>query len=318
MLSLARVSKAYGTRVVVEDVSFTLEPGERLSLLGESGAGKTTTLRMINRLVEPSSGSIAIFGRDLRAQDPVALRRQIGYVIQGAGLFPHRTVAENVATVPRLLGHPQSAATARAYELLARFGLDPDTYAARYPAQLSGGQKQRVALARALAADPPLLLLDEPFGALDPITRAQVRAEFLAIVRELGKAVVLVTHDVAEAFEVGQRVCLFDSGKVAQLGTPRELLLAPETDFVRRFLADQQLSLRLSHLTIGDLVPRLAAKTDAHTGGEAPVIAAHVTLREALETALAHPDRPLMLSADGVAPLRVTPAQLLAAAFGGE
>ena len=209
-------------RVLVQDVSFTVGTGETLVLLGRSGSGKTTTLKLINRLLEPTAGEVRIAGERARDVPPTRLRRRIGYVIQEVGLFPHFTVARNVGLVPRLEGWEPARIAARVRELLAVVGLDPDTHAPRHPHQLSGGQRQRVGVARALAADPPLLLLDEPFGALDPITRVELQREFQALQRRLGQAMVFVTHDVREGLMLGTRIGLMLQGKLVFLGTPEE------------------------------------------------------------------------------------------------
>jgi len=209
-------------RVLVQDVSFTVGAGETLVLLGRSGSGKTTTLKLINRLLEPTAGEVRIAGAPAHAVPPTRLRRRIGYVIQEVGLFPHFTVARNVGLVPRLEGWETPRIAARVRELLAVVGLDPDTYAARHPHQLSGGQRQRVGVARALAADPPLLLLDEPFGALDPITRVELQREFRALKQRLGQAMVFVTHDVREGLMLGTRIGLMQQGRLVFLGTPQE------------------------------------------------------------------------------------------------
>ncbi len=209
-------------RVLVQDVSFTVGAGETLVLLGRSGSGKTTTLKLINRLLEPTAGEVRIAGAPAHAVPPTRLRRRIGYVIQEVGLFPHFTVARNVGLVPRLEGWEPPRIAARVRELLAVVGLDPDTYAARHPHQLSGGQRQRVGVARALAADPPLLLLDEPFGALDPITRVELQREFRALKQRLGQAMVFVTHDVREGLMLGTRIGLMQQGRLVFLGTPQE------------------------------------------------------------------------------------------------
>jgi osmoprotectant transport system ATP-binding protein len=245
MIQLDRVTKRFpdGT-VAVDELTIDVPSGEVLALLGTSGSGKTTTLRMINRLVEPTSGTIEIDGRDVRSLDVHELRRGIGYVIQQAGLFPHRTVVDNVTTVPRLLGWDRRRARERAMEMLDLVGLGAG-FARRYPAQLSGGQQQRVGVARALAADPPVLLMDEPFGAVDPIVRGQLQEEFLRLQRELHKTVVFVTHDVDEAIAVGTRVALLRTGGVlAQVGTPREVLAEPVDSFVADFMGgDRQVKL---------------------------------------------------------------------------
>ncbi|WP_369811252.1 ABC transporter ATP-binding protein [Hymenobacter convexus] len=253
VIRVANLCKSYSTQAVVQDVSFELAAGETLVLLGPSGCGKTTLLKMLNRLIEPDGGTVAINGHNVQAQRPEVLRRGIGYVIQQVGLLPHYTVAENIAVVPRLLGHAPAAIAERTTALLTRLHLPPQRYAGQLPHQLSGGQQQRVGLARALAADPPIILLDEPFGALDPLTRASIRREFRELEELRSKTVVLVTHDVTEAFELADRIVLLDAGRVQQLGTPRELLFQPANDFVRRFFAAERLALQLRVLTLGDV-----------------------------------------------------------------
>jgi osmoprotectant transport system ATP-binding protein len=237
-VELRDVHKRYPTGVVALDgVSLLVPEGRTLVLLGRSGAGKTTALKTINRLVEPDAGRVTVLGREAREWDAVALRRRIGWVIQEVGLFPHMNVAENVGLVPRLLGWPEERRAARVHELLSLLRLDPDRFALLRPAQLSGGERQRVGLARALAADPPLLLMDEPFGALDPLTRRAVQEEFRELVGRLGKTVVLVTHDVPEALRLGDQVAVMDGGRVLQLAGPQELRARPEPGFVQAFLA---------------------------------------------------------------------------------
>ncbi len=235
-LSLTNVSKHYQGRAVVDALTLSVATGETLVLLGTSGCGKTTTLKMINRLLEPDSGLITINGADIRAQPAHELRRNIGYVMQDAGLFPHYTVAENIGVVPRLLGWPPDRTQQRTHELLRLLRL-PETVLNQRPDQLSGGQRQRVGLARALAANPPLILMDEPFGALDPITRADIRQEFreLDVLRQ--KTIVLVTHDVREALLLGDRIALMDAGKLVQLGPPSALQNHPATPFVARYMS---------------------------------------------------------------------------------
>jgi osmoprotectant transport system ATP-binding protein len=229
---LDHVSKTYaGGSAAVSDLSLAIEPGEVMVLVGTSGSGKTTTMKMINRLVEPSSGSIRIGGRDIREIDPIQLRRSIGYVIQEIGLFPHMTVGKNIAVVPSLKGWPKARQVERVAELLELVGL-PSGYAEKHPHQLSGGQKQRVGVARALAGDPNILLMDEPFGALDPITRAQLHEEFLKLQHRLRKTVVFVTHDVLEAIRLASRIVVLEAGKLLQVGTPREILAQPATSKV--------------------------------------------------------------------------------------
>jgi len=223
-------------RFLIDGVSFSVAGGETLVLLGRSGVGKTTTLRLINRLLEPTAGEVRVAGVDAATQDLTRLRRRIGYVIQEIGLFPHMTVAENVGLLPRLERWPTDRIEARVRELLQLVGLEPGAFARRYPHELSGGQRQRVGVARALAIDPPLLLLDEPFGALDPVTRVELRNEFAAIESRLGKAMVFVTHDVREGLLLATRIGLLDGGRLLFLGTPDEFRASPLPE-VRRFMA---------------------------------------------------------------------------------
>ncbi len=246
MIRLEGVGKSYdgGAHWVVRDVSFHVREGELLVLLGGSGCGKTTTLKMINRLIEPTEGRVLVAGKDVRDTDPVALRRTIGYVFQGIGLFPHLTVAENVAVVPRLLHWHSTRISQRARELLELVGLPPAQFAHRLPRELSGGQQQRVGFARALAAGPQVILLDEPFGALDPVTRHRLRAEFLALRRDLRLTAVLVTHDMMEALLSADRLAVMNGGRVVQLGTPHELLTRPADDFVAALMAGPREELR--------------------------------------------------------------------------
>ncbi|POM24680.1 Choline transport ATP-binding protein OpuBA [Actinomadura rubteroloni] len=241
MITFAGVTKRYadGT-VAVDRLDLEIPAGKITVLVGPSGCGKTTTLRMINRMVEASEGTVTVDGRDVRDVDPPTLRRGIGYVIQQAGLFPHRTVLDNIATVPFLLGRDKKKARAEARALMDRVGLDP-AFAGRYPAQLSGGQQQRVGVARALAADPPILLMDEPFSAVDPIVRASLQDEFLRLQSELEKTIVFVTHDIDEAVKLGHRIAVFQvGGRLAQFTAPDDLLAAPASDFVRDFLGGER------------------------------------------------------------------------------
>jgi osmoprotectant transport system ATP-binding protein len=237
MIQLDAVSKAYPDgQLAVRQVTLDVASGTTLALVGPSGCGKTTTLKLINRLLDPSAGRVLIDGEDSTALDPIALRRRIGYVVQDAGLFPHLTAQANVEIVPSLLGWPKARRIARARELFALVGLDAEGLAERYPAQLSGGQRQRVGFARALAADPSIVLMDEPFGALDPITRRRLQDEFLALKARLGKTVVVVTHDVGEAFRLADQVAVMSEGRVVQVGPPAEIRAAPATAFVAEFL----------------------------------------------------------------------------------
>ncbi|MFD2571767.1 ABC transporter ATP-binding protein [Spirosoma soli] len=235
MIEVRNVTKQFASHTAVNNVSLSVARGETLVLLGTSGCGKTTTLKMMNRLIEPSGGSILIDGIDVRRESGPELRRRIGYVIQDGGLFPHYTVAEAIATVPKLLGWEPSAILERTRELMAKLQL-PETALNRYPAELSGGQRQRVGLARALAARPPVVLMDEPFGALDPFTRRHVRRELFGLSELKETTVVLVTHDVSEALELADRIALMNQGSIVQIGPPDELLHNPATDFVKDFL----------------------------------------------------------------------------------
>ncbi|MEU6462838.1 betaine/proline/choline family ABC transporter ATP-binding protein [Streptomyces sp. NPDC046976] len=247
MIRFEQVTKRYpdGT-TAVDDLSFEVAEGELVTLVGPSGCGKTTTMMMVNRLIEPTSGRISVDGEDIAAVDPVRLRRRIGYVIQQVGLFPHRTVLDNTATVPALLGWKRTKARARAAELLDLVGLDPKTYGPRYPEQLSGGQRQRVGVARALAADPPVLLMDEPFGAVDPVVREQLQDEFLRMQAAVRKTVLLVTHDIEEAVRLGDRIAVYGQGRIEQFDTPGAVLGAPATPYVASFVGADRGLKRLS------------------------------------------------------------------------
>jgi osmoprotectant transport system ATP-binding protein len=229
-----KVSKRYlgATRPILHDVSFRVERGETLVLLGSSGSGKTTTLRMINRLVEPDEGEVEVEDRPVRSWDPIRLRRSTGYVIQDVGLLPHMSVVDNVELVPRLEGWRESDRRDRARTLLALVGLDPDEFGGKKPSELSGGERQRVGVARALAVDPPLLLMDEPFGALDPVNRRRLQDEFREMKSRLGKTIVFVTHDVLEALKLGDRIGVMNEGKLLQLATPARILDEPASEFV--------------------------------------------------------------------------------------
>lgn len=258
MLEVKALSKQFEHNYAVKDISFTVPKGEVLVLLGTSGCGKTTTLKMINRLIAKSSGSIFIDGKSTDQIDPYELRRDIGYVIQETGLFPHYTVGQNIAIVPELLSWSRSKIDNRISELLDLIGLG-EAVMDRMPHELSGGQRQRVGLARALAADPSLILLDEPFGALDPITRNDMQDEFLQLEGALNKAMVLVTHDVNEAVKLGDQICLIDKGEVQQIGKPSDLIFNPKNDFVRSFFDQNRQALELSIVTLGDLADYLSS-----------------------------------------------------------
>jgi osmoprotectant transport system ATP-binding protein len=266
-IRLEHVSRRFGagraSRAAVDDLSLEIPAGQICVLVGPSGCGKTTTLRMINRLIAPTSGRILIDDVDIASRDVTELRRSIGYVIQQVGLFPHLTVGENVGTVPRLLGWPANRLAARTEQLLALVGLDPGVHRDRYPAQLSGGERQRVGVARALAADPPIMLMDEPFGAVDPIVRDRLQNEFLRIQEGMAKTIVFVTHDIDEAIKIGDRIAVMaHGGRLAQYGTPAEVLAAPASEFVARFVgADRGLKrLSLSRVGTMDLLPAVTAQ----------------------------------------------------------
>jgi osmoprotectant transport system ATP-binding protein len=272
MIRLDAVTKRYDDGfVAVDHLDLDVEAGEICMLVGPSGSGKTTTMRMINRLIEPSEGRIFLDGDDVTHVDPVQLRRRIGYVIQQVGLFPHLTVADNVATVPRLLGWDKARIRARTAELLELVGLDATRFARRYPAELSGGQRQRAGVARALAADPPVLLMDEPFGAIDPITRDRLQGEFGRLQKDLGKTVVFVTHDIEEAVRLGDRIAvLADGGRLEQYASPATILGSPASDFVASFVGTDRGLKRLSVTEIEatdlerpPLIPAAAPLADA-------------------------------------------------------
>lgn len=259
MIRLLDVSKTYPgtTSEAVSPLNMEINRGEFVVLVGPSGCGKTTTLRMINRLVEPSGGEIWIDGKDVTHGDPDDLRRHIGYVIQQVGLIPHMSIGQNVGLVPKMLGWDKSDIASRVDELLELVGLDPAVYRSRYPRQLSGGQQQRVGVARALAADPPIMLMDEPFGAIDPITRDRLQDEFLQLQARIRKTIVFVTHDVDEALRLGDRIAIFaDGSRLAQFASPLEILTNPADDFVRTFIGEGAAIRRLSLLAVGDLKSR--------------------------------------------------------------
>jgi osmoprotectant transport system ATP-binding protein len=279
------VTKRYGNspRPAVDDLSITIPAGEICVLIGPSGGGKSTAMRMVNRLISITEGDITIDGQSIQKLDPVELRRGIGYVIQQIGLFPHMTAEANVATVPKLLGWEKARTRERVRELLDLVGLDPDEHARRYPAQLSGGQRQRVGLARAMAVDPPLMLMDEPFGAIDPVTRERLQNDFLRLHREVRKTVIFVTHDIDEAIKMGDHICLLrQGGKLAQFGTPEEILAAPADDFVADFVGADRGLKRLSLRRVGEV-----ELEPANGAGELPVVDARTSLRDAVSVMLA-------------------------------
>ncbi len=293
MIRLEGVGKTYpdGT-VAVRELDLEVPRGATVCLVGPSGCGKSTTLKMVNRLIEPTSGRIFIDGRDVTHADPVVLRRQIGYVIQQVGLFPHQKILTNVMTVPLLYGESKAVAKKRAEELMHLVGLDPSEFADRYPHQLSGGQRQRVGVARALAADPPVLLMDEPFGAVDPVVRGRLQDEFLKLQRELGKTVLMVTHDIDEAVRMGDRVAVFATGgRLAQYDVPGAVLGAPADDFVAEFVGHSRGLRRLSVTPIDrDRLEPLEGINAADLGGTIDVSA---TLEEAMALMMRE-DRPMV------------------------
>lgn len=239
------VTKSFHGFEAVRNVSFQVMEGETLVLIGTSGCGKTTTLKMINRLEEPTSGVIELGGRNISEYNLIELRRSIGYVIQSIGLFPHMTIEKNIGVIPELMNWAKEKIASRIEELLTMVGLDPDTYRARYPAEMSGGQQQRIGVARALAADPPVVLMDEPFGALDPITREQLQNELLGLIQKIRKTIVFVTHDIFEAVKLADRIALMDRGQIIQIGTPKEIIDKPANNYVIDFLGRHHFQLAL-------------------------------------------------------------------------
>ena len=260
MVQAEQISKRFGDYLAVDQVSFKVNEGETFAIIGGSGSGKTTVLRLINRLIDLDSGHIHINGKNIMDFSPVKLRRMLGYVIQSIGLFPHYTVAENIAIVPKLLDWNAADIKSRSEELLQMLGMAPGDYMERYPHELSGGQQQRIGIARALAANPPIVLMDEPFGALDPITRTDIQKEFSNLKTKLQQTVVWVTHDIRSAFQLSDKIALMHKGKCIQVGTPKELLLKPANEYAASFLATTKKELKLSLLTINDLKPHMEGK----------------------------------------------------------
>jgi len=280
MIEFKNVSKTYAgsDRAVVNDLSFTVADGDICVLVGPSGCGKTTSMRMVNRLIEPTNGEILIDGEKNTSMSGTQLRRKIGYAIQQIGLFPHRTIASNVGTVPNLVGWDSDRTTSRVNELLDLVGLPPDQYRDRYPAELSGGQQQRVGVARALAADPPIMLMDEPFGAVDPITRDRLQNEFLHIQEDIKKTIVFVTHDIDEAIKMGDKIAILrEGGVLAQYDTPENILANPDSDFVSSFVGTDRVLKRLSLVLVRDM------DLDPANGSDnLPHISDGLTLKDAL------------------------------------
>ena len=308
MIELDGLTKRWpgATADSVHDLSLTVPEGTSCALIGPSGSGKTTTLRMVNRLIEPSGGRLRIAGQDALRLDAVTLRRSIGYVIQEVGLFPHWSIAENVATVPKLLGWPVARIAARVEEVLALTGLDPARFASRRPHQLSGGERQRVGVARALAGDPPVLLMDEPFGAVDPVVRGRLQEEVLRLLKTLRKTVLIVTHDLDEAVRLGDAVAVLRDGRLAQHAAAAELLARPADDFVAEFLGSDRALKRLA------LLPAAAARRDAAAAGEA--LGPDASLRDALAAMLARGVRAVPLAGGG----SVTLDDVMESAKGGD
>jgi osmoprotectant transport system ATP-binding protein len=299
MIEIDKISKIYNDTPAVDAVSMQIDSGTITVIVGTSGSGKTTLLRMINRLVEPTSGEVRINGEATHAIPPHLLRRRIGYAIQGNGLFPHQTVARNIAAVPRLLDWPGTRIRDRVDELLTLFGMEPDEFRDRYPQELSGGQQQRVGVARALASKPDLLLMDEPFGALDPIIRARAQEDLRAIQRKLGSTIVLVTHDMDEAIRLGDQVGVMDQGRLVQYAPPQEIIAHPETGFVSDMVGDAERPMRLlSLIPIGDL-------TEPGTA-EGEMLPEAASLRDALSACLWSGRDAVPVGRDGACVGRVT------------
>lgn len=282
MITFDQVSKRYpgSTESVVNDLSLTIHDGEICILVGPSGCGKTTTMKMINKLIPLTTGSIRIDGQDIESIDTIKLRLNIGYIIQDIGLFPHMTVAENIATVPVELGWKKDRISARVNELLDLVDLNPKTYSGKKPRELSGGQRQRVGVARALAADPKIMLMDEPFGALDPITRARLQDEFLRIQEKIRKTIVFVTHDIDEALKMGDRIAVLKAGRVIQYGTPMEILAKPADPFVSELIGGRN-SLKMMNLIRCDQIMQKGTSAPM-TGSPIATVSIHATAQDAL------------------------------------
>jgi osmoprotectant transport system ATP-binding protein len=285
MIAIESLTKRFGSITAVDAVSMVIERNSVTVIVGTSGSGKSTLLRMINRLIEPTSGRVLIEGRDTESEPGYQLRRRIGYVIQGYGLFPHRTVAENIGTVPRLLGWKTGRIGARVAQLLEALQLDPAVYSGKFPHQLSGGQQQRVGVARALAAEPAVLLMDEPFGALDPIIREKAQDDLLEIQRKFGTTIVLVTHDIDEAFRLGDRVAVLSEGRLIQYDRPEVLVTRPADPMVARMTGTTERAMRLLSLTTAGEAA-LPFASGAQTADGAVVVPASASLREALSELL--------------------------------
>ena len=290
------VKRFAGTdRPAIDHLSLTVAAGEVCVLIGPSGCGKTTTMRVINRMIEPDGGNVRVAGRDIMKVDPVELRRSIGYVIQQIGLFPHWSIAQNIGTVPRLLGWDDARIASRVDELLVLVGMDPSQHGDRFPRELSGGQRQRIGVARALAADPPVMLMDEPFGAIDPITRARLQDEFLNILRSLRKTVVFVTHDIDEALKMGDRIAIMRDGALVQYDTPESILAHPADGFVESFVGSDRALKRLALVRAHEALEPGVPLPHAHSIGP------DVSLRDALAAMFAAGVDALAVVRDGEA-----------------
>lgn len=307
MIEVERLTKEFANVRAVDDISIRVEAGTITVVVGTSGSGKTTLLQMVNRLVEPTSGTVRIDGVDTRSIEPHLLRRRIGYVIQGHGLFPHYTVARNIGAVPQLLGWNKERIRARTDELLNLFQMEPDLFRERFPHELSGGQQQRVGVARALAAQPDLLLMDEPFGALDPIIRAKAQEDLLVIQRKLGTTIMIVTHDMVEAIRLGTRIAVMDAGRLLQHAAPVDIIARPATPFVAALVGDADRPIKLLSLTrAGDFAEPGEA--------EGPPVDVDATLRDVLSAALWSDRKAIPLVRDGQPAGRVSLAAVLASA----
>jgi osmoprotectant transport system ATP-binding protein len=278
MISVNNISKSFNGIPAIKNISFEVKENETLVLLGTSGCGKTTTLRIINRLIEPDRGDVIINGKNVLSQQPDELRRGIGYVLQNHGLFPHYTIKENISVVPKLLNWDKDKIDHRTNELLEKFHLTDKSHKI-YPGELSGGQQQRVGLARALAANSPILLMDEPFGALDPITKADIHKEFKELDELKQKTIILVTHDVHEAFELGDRICLMDKGEIMQIGTPFQLLFHPANDFVKSFFDKHRLQLEFKSIQLSNVLNFLSPSDSSNNN----ILSSSKTLWDAMD-----------------------------------
>lgn len=280
MIKFKEVWKSFGNNAhALKNLNLEVREGETLVILGKSGSGKTTALKLINRLLDPTSGSVSVNGKDILSLDPITLRRSIGYAVQEIGLFPHMTVEENISVVPRLLGWDEKKIKRRVEQLLDMMGLEPTHYLKRYPLKLSGGQRQRIGVARAIAADPPIILMDEPFGALDPITREQTQKEFLELESKIKKTIVFVTHDLFEAVTMGDRIALMDSGELVQVSTPSVFVENPPSTFADEFLGRHRFQLSLLTKTIHECIE----STTNSPIGKLPKLDPGTTFFEALD-----------------------------------